>query len=124
MGSVTKSLAAMGMEQLLLTMFFLAAYACALSDTAGRRRRIAVATALLSAVGCIAFSPSVEAGAILVALAVLGMGTFTGFAWLLWTLTAAPDRPSLRMGADVAHGNPQRRLRAASTRLLRGQRAS
>ena len=33
MGSVTKSLAAMGVEQLLLTMFFLAAYACALQAT-------------------------------------------------------------------------------------------
>lgn len=87
MGELHDSLRAMGFVQLLLTQLFLASYALALGGFTGPKGRLRAAlAALLSAVAFVALSPRWEHGALLVALAVGGLGLFVATVALLSAL--------------------------------------
>lgn len=98
MGSVAANLAAMGTEQLLLLLLFLASYALALGRLAGARSRlVAVGVAFCTAVGFVVLSSPWEAGVILLAWAPIGTGLFAGTAWTLWKVTANRIQPAAVM---------------------------
>lgn len=84
MGELHDSLRGMGFVQLLLTQLFLASYAVALGGFSGPRGRARAAlAALLSAIAFVVISPRWEHGALLVALAVGGLGLFVATVSLL-----------------------------------------
>ena len=94
MGLVATNLAAMGTEQLLLALIFLASYALALGQFAeGRLRAGVIGAAVCAAIGFVALSHPWEAGVILLAGAPVGMGLFTGTAWTLWKISAGKSPP-------------------------------
>jgi hypothetical protein len=85
MRDVTQILEAMGPEQCLLAFVFLGSYAFAMGELVeARGRRVAVASALGAALAFIVLSDPWEEGVMLVALAFVGMGVFTGAVWFVW----------------------------------------
>jgi len=84
MGELHDSLRGMGFVQLLLTQLFLASYAVALGGFSGPKGRARAAlAALLSAIAFVVLSPHWEHGALLVALAVGGLGLFVAMVSVL-----------------------------------------
>jgi hypothetical protein len=84
---VARNLDAMGPEQYLLAFGFIGSYAFALGEFIGARGRvIAAGMALLMAAAFAYLTDPWEQGVMVVALALVGMGLFTGAVWALWTL--------------------------------------
>jgi hypothetical protein len=95
MRQVVEILRAMGPEQLLLGLVFLAGYALALGQFATPRGRVVAATtAAVAAIGFAAFSNPWEVGVMLVGFASVGMALFAGAAWIFWAATEARDAPA------------------------------
>jgi len=86
-GDVERNLQALRPEQYVLAFVFLCSYALALGRMLERRGRTACAgLSFAAAVGFVASSLAWEAGVALIAFALVGMGAFSGAAWLFWTL--------------------------------------
>jgi hypothetical protein len=103
-GDVERNLQALRPEQYLLAYVFLCSYALALGHMLERRgRALCAGLSLAAATGFVACSVAWEAGVIVVAFALVGMGAFSAAAWLSWTL--ASWRPA----------GPPRRAAAAAT---------
>lgn len=82
---------AMGSEQLLLALVYLAGYALALGRFASARgRRIAATMAIAAAAGFAVLSNPWEAGVVWLGFASVGMGLFTAAAWALSMATKPP----------------------------------
>ena len=89
---VARNLDAMQPEQYVLAFLFLGSYAFALGKLFERRgRTVCAALAFVAAVGFIACCSPWEQGVMLVALALVGIGAFSGSAWLFWTLATWRD---------------------------------
>jgi drug/metabolite transporter (DMT)-like permease len=93
MVDVANNLETMGPEQYVLAFVFIGSYAFALGEFVGARGRcVAIAAALLAAIGFSVLSDPWEEGVILVAFALVGMGLFAGAAWALWAAAMWRDR--------------------------------
>ena len=86
---LTRSLYAIGLEQYVFAFAFLTGYMLALGRWFGARGRLRAAlVALLAAVGFCAMTDPWIHGAMLVLLAVAGLGVFIGSAWALSRMLA------------------------------------
>ena len=93
---VARNLEALQPEQYLLAFVFLGSYAFSLGQMFDRRGRTACAVVAGSAaIAFIACCNPWEQGVMLVALALVGIGAFSGSAWLFWTLATWREHRSV-----------------------------
>jgi hypothetical protein len=114
---VARNLEALQPEQYVLAFVFLGAYAFSIGQLFERRGRTVCAwLAAVAAVAFIACCNPWEQGVMLVALALVGLGAFSGGAWLFWTLaTWREAHPVVVPVAEAAAPRPLalvQRLRA------------
>jgi hypothetical protein len=114
---VARNLDAMQPEQYVLAFLFLGSYAFALGKLFERRgRTVCAALAFVAAVGFIACCSPWEQGVMLVALALVGIGAFSGGAWLFWAVATWRETRLLVAAAPEAAARPPlalvQRLRA------------
>jgi hypothetical protein len=114
---VATNLEALQPEQYVLAFVFFGSYAFSIGQLFERRGRAVCAwLAAGAAVGFIACCHPWERGVMLVALALVGMGAFSGVAWLFWTLVTWRERhPAVAPAPEAAAPRPLalvRRLRA------------
>ena len=113
MRDVLQVLQMMGSEQLFLALVFLASYSLALGEFATARGRvIAATTAGAAATGFAAFSHPWEAGVVLLGFAFVGIGAFSGVAWMLWRATPRDGE----VAAQVLAANAPIAVAATSSR--------
>ena len=90
MREVVEIVKAMGPEQLLFALVFLAGYALALGEFASARGRLyAAASSLAAAAGFAALSHPWEAGIVAMGFGSVGMGLFSATAWALSRATSS-----------------------------------
>ena len=90
MSELHHSLETMGVLQYLFAVAFLICYALAIGDFLGPGARAGVAAVgLVSAIGFSAATDPWVHGVLLTAFAVIGIGLFIGFAWMLKTVFAS-----------------------------------
>jgi len=120
MRELSETVSAMGSAQLVAAFLFLAGYGLAIGRLATERGRgFSLLLAALSAVAFVALTRPWAHGAMLVALAVIGVAAFIGVVWLASALltrsTLAPARGETRTAlsaADKAADAPAPRARA------------
>jgi hypothetical protein len=120
---VARNLEALQPEQYLLAFVFLGSYAFALGHLFERRgRTVCAVLASIAAVSFIACCNPWEQGVMLVALALVGIGAFSGSAWLFWTLATWRDVWAARRARRAALQPPPApvpRPRASLSTLVR-----